>query len=64
MMNYCFAEMEIKSLRNYIIQNLNDKEAFYFYIDSLKSSSSGQIYSSSLSPEEIKKVVNTYFDKK
>lgn len=43
--------MSKEQLREYVISHPNDKEAFHFYIDALKSSSSVQSYPSSLSPE-------------
>jgi hypothetical protein len=43
-----------------VIGHPNDKEAFYLYVDALKSGSSGQSYPSSLSPEEIEQAVVAY----
>jgi hypothetical protein len=43
-----------------VIGHSNDKEAFYLYVGALKSSSSGQSYPSSLSPEEIEQAVMAY----
>jgi len=64
-MNSNLATMSKEQLREYVVQHPNDKEAFYFYVDSLKSSSSSsQVYTSSLSPEEIDRVINTYVGQK
>lgn len=52
--------MSKEKLREYVIGHPNDKEAFYLYVDALKSSSSGQSYPSSLSPEEIEQAVVAY----
>ncbi len=63
-MNSNLSMMSKEQLREYVIQHPNDKEAFYFYVDSLKSGSSTQTYPSSLSPEEIDKVINAYVEQK
>jgi hypothetical protein len=47
-------------LREYVIGHPNDKEAFYLYVDALKSGSASQSYPSSLSPEEIEQAVVAY----
>lgn len=52
--------MNQEELRQYVIQNQDDKEAFYQYIDRLKANSNKQIYSNSLSVNEIEKVVANY----
>jgi hypothetical protein len=52
--------MSKEQLREYVIGHPSDKEAFYLYVDALKSSSSGQSYPSSLSPEEIEQAVMEY----
>lgn len=52
--------MNQEELRQYVIQNQEDKEAFYQYLDRLKANSNQQIYSNSLSINEIKKVVVNY----
>jgi hypothetical protein len=52
--------MSKEQLREYVIGHPNDKEAFYLYVDALKSGSSGQSYPSSLSPEEIEQAVVAY----
>lgn len=55
-----FTTMNQEELRQYVIQNQEDKEAFYQYLDRLKANSNQQIYSNSLSINEIKKVVVNY----
>jgi hypothetical protein len=52
--------MSKEQLREYVIGHPSDKEAVYLYVDALKSSSSGQSYPSSLSPEEIEQAVMEY----
>ena len=52
--------MSKEQLRQYVIGHPNDKEAFYLYVDALKSGSASQGYPSSLSPEEIERVVVAY----
>jgi hypothetical protein len=52
--------MSKEQLREYVIGHPNDKEAFYLYVDALKSSSASQSYPSSLSPEEIEQAVVAY----
>ena len=49
--------MEEEELRQYIIQNQDDKEAFYQYLDRLKANSDNKIYSHSLSANEIEIVI-------
>ncbi len=56
--------MSKDQLREYVISHPNDKEAFYLYVDALKSGSSGQNYPSSLSPEEIEQAIKIYVDQK
>ncbi|MGI0480285.1 DUF6887 family protein [Geminocystis sp. CENA526] len=55
-----FTTMNKEELRQYVIQNQGDKEAFYQYVDRLKSNSNEQIYSHSLSVNEIEKVITNY----
>lgn len=52
--------MNQEELRQYVIQNQEDKEAFYQYLDRLKANSNQQIYSNSLSVNEIEKAVANY----
>lgn len=52
--------MNKEELRQYVIQNQDDKEAFYQYVDRLKANSNQQIYSHSLSYNEIEKVITNY----
>jgi len=56
--------MSKEELREYVIGHPNDKEAFYIYVDFLKSGSSTQSYPSSLSPEEIEQAVAAYVGQK
>ena len=49
--------MSKEQLREYVISHANDQEAFYLYVDTLKSGSASQSYPSSLSPEEIEQAV-------
>lgn len=55
-----FTTMNQEELRQYVIQNQEDKEAFYQYLDRLKANSNQQIYSNSLSVNEIEKAVANY----
>jgi len=52
--------MNQEELRQYVIQNQDDKEAFYQYVDRLKANYNQQIYSHSLSDNEIEKVITNY----
>jgi len=52
--------MNKEELRQYVIQNQDDKEAFYQYVDRLKANSNQQIYSHSLSDNETEKVIADY----
>ena len=53
-----FTTMNQEQLRQYIIANQNDKEAFYQYIDRLKANSHSEVYSASLSGQEIDKIIS------
>jgi len=55
-----FTTMNQEELRQYVIENQDDKEAFYQYVDHLKVNSNQQIYSHSLSVNEIEKVITNY----
>ena len=55
-----FTTMNKEELRQYVIQNQDDKEAFYQYVDRLKANSNQQIYSHSLSDNDIDSVINNY----
>lgn len=59
-----FTTMDKKELRQYVIQNQNDEEAFYQYLDRLKANSDNKIYSNSLSPNEIETVISNHIQKK
>lgn len=52
--------MSKEQLREYVISHSNDQEAFYLYVDTLKSGSASQSYPSSLCPEEIEQAVVAY----
>ena len=58
-----FTAMNQEQLRQYIIENQNDKEAFYQYIDRLKNSFNNQVYSASLSGKEIESVISESYKK-
>jgi hypothetical protein len=56
-MNLNFAEMDIPSLRSYVLDNRNDDEAFYVLADRLKASSvSSTVYPCPDTPENLAKV--------
>jgi hypothetical protein len=59
-MNSDLSTISKKQLREYVIGHPNDKESFCLYVDALKSSSSGQSYPSTLSPEEIEQAIMAY----
>ena len=59
-----FNNMTKDELRQYVITHQEYKEAFYMYIDRLKSNSSNKVYSNSLSPQEIDQVVANYLKEK
>ena len=59
-MNSDLSTISKKQLREYVIGHPNDKEAFCLYVDALKSSSYGQSYPSTLSPEEIEQAIMAY----
>jgi hypothetical protein len=44
-----FNTMSKDELRQYVITHQGDKDAFYQYVDRLKSNSSGQVYPNSMS---------------
>jgi hypothetical protein len=53
-MNPDFAEMDIRSLRAYVLNNRNDNEAFYVLADRLKASSvSSTVYPCPDTPENL-----------
>ncbi|MBD2395076.1 hypothetical protein H6G11_12545 [Cyanobacterium aponinum FACHB-4101] len=52
--------MNQEQLRQYVIENQDDKEAFYQYVDCLKVNSNKQIYSNSLSVNDIDSVIAKY----
>ncbi len=64
MMKPNFTTMNKEELRQYVIQNQDDKEAFYQYLDRLKANSDHTIYSHSLSANEIETVVTNHIQKK
>lgn len=49
--------MNQEELRQYVIQNQDDKKAFYQYLDQLKANSHNKIYPNSLSVNDIEKEV-------
>ncbi|MDJ0597529.1 MAG: hypothetical protein QNJ37_01600 [Crocosphaera sp.] len=51
-------------LRQYVITHQEDKEAFYTYVDRLKSNPSNKVYSNSLSAQEIDKIVTNHLKEK
>lgn len=59
-----FNNMTKDELREYVITHQDDKEAFYIYIDRLKSNPSNKVYSNSLSPQEIDKIVTNHLKEK
>ena len=59
-----FTKMNQEELRQYIIQNQDDKEAFYQYIDRLKANSNNKMYSHSLPVNEIEKAVSLHIEAK
>ncbi|MGB5592508.1 MAG: hypothetical protein WBM32_02590 [Crocosphaera sp.] len=59
-----FNNMNKEELRQYVITHQDDKEAFYIYIDRLKSHASNKVYSNSLSPQEIDEVITDYVKEK
>ena len=59
-----FSNMSKEELRQYVISHQDDQEAFYQYIDRLKSHPSHQIYPNSLSPDEIQQVVSNHIHNK
>lgn len=52
-----FNTMSKEELRQYVISHQDDKEAFYKYVDLLKSYPSRKVYSNSLSPNEIEQAI-------
>ncbi|MGK7944323.1 MAG: hypothetical protein AB4058_07625 [Microcystaceae cyanobacterium] len=52
-----FNAMTKDELRQYVITHQADKDAFYQYVDLLKSNSSGQVYPNSMTPDEIEQAV-------
>ncbi len=50
----------IVKVRQYVIQNQDDKDAFCEYLDRLKANSDDKIYSHSLSANEIETVISNY----
>ncbi len=63
-MKHDFRNMTKEELRQYVITHQEDKEAFYIYIDRLKSNPSNQVYSNTLSPQEIDEVVTNHLKEK
>ncbi len=63
-MKHDFNNMTKEELRQYVITHQEDKEAFYIYIDRLKSNSSNKVYSNSLSAQEIEEVVVNHLKEK
>ncbi len=63
MMKPNFTTMNKEELRQYVIQNQDDKEAFYQYLDRLKANSNHKIYSHSLSANEIDTVISNQIQK-
>lgn len=59
-----FNQMSKDELRQYVITHQDDKEAFYIYVDRLKSHSSTNVYPNSLSPREIEQVVTKHLQQK
>ncbi|MDJ0659389.1 MAG: hypothetical protein QNJ42_07840 [Crocosphaera sp.] len=59
-----FNNMSKEELRQYVITHQEDKEAFYIYIDRLKSHPSNKVYSNSLSPQEIDQAVTNHLKEK
>ncbi len=56
--------MNKEELRQYVITHQEDKEAFYIYVDRLKSHPSTQVYSNTLSPQEIDQAVTNHLKEK
>lgn len=56
--------MNKDELRQYVITHQDDKEAFYIYVDQLKSNISTQVYPNSLAPQEIDQAVTDYLKRK
>ncbi|HAC62082.1 MAG TPA: hypothetical protein DCF68_00745 [Cyanothece sp. UBA12306] len=52
-----FNKMTKNQLRHYVINHQDDREAFYIYVDRLKSHPSTKVYPNSLSPQEIDQAV-------
>ena len=59
-----FNNMNKDELRQYVITHQDDKEAFYIYVDQLKSNISTQVYPNSLAPQEIDQAVTDYLKRK
>ncbi len=59
-----FTDMNQEKLRQYIIQNPDDKDAFYQYIDRLKANSHHKMCSHSLPVSEIEKAVVHHIEAK
>lgn len=57
-----FNKISKDELRQYVISHQDDKEAFYIYVDSLKSHPSTKVYSNSLSPQEIDQAVTKHLE--
>ncbi len=51
-------------LRQYVITHQEDKEAFYIYVDRLKSNPSTKVYSNTLPPQEIDQAVTNHLKEK
>jgi hypothetical protein len=52
-MSHNFANMDLKSLRAYVIEHQDDNEAFYTFVDRLKANPSSRIYPPPNTPENI-----------
>lgn len=59
-----FSKMNKEELREYVISHQEDREAFYQYVDRLKSYPSNKIYPNSLSPDEIDQAILTHIQQK
>ena len=59
-----FNQMSKNELRQYLISHQDDQEAFYNYVDRLKSHPATKVYSNSLSPSEIDQAVTNHVQQK
>ncbi len=59
-----FDKMSQDELRQYVITDQDNKEAFYSYVDRLKSHPSTKVYPNSLSPKEIEQAVTKHLQQK